>query len=93
MKTIAVPAQVALGMMEEKMNSKISAKKLTVIIRDDAPMIHCNDVSSYRRVTINLTDDQQEKLRLFATSTSMGKDVFESYSKCFLEDKDGGKDE
>ena len=73
------------------MNSKISAKKLTVIIRDDSPMIHCGDVPSYRRVTIGLTNEQQEELRLFATSTAMMKDIFETYSKCFLED--GGEDE
>ena len=68
------------------MKSKILASKLTVIIRDDSPMIHCGDVPSYRRVTIDLTDEQKAKLCLYATSSSMAKDIFESFSKCFLEE-------
>ena len=67
------------------MNSKISATKLTVIIRDDSPMIHYADSSSYRRVTVNLTTDQQEKLRLFVTSVINTKEIYESYSMAFVE--------
>lgn len=37
---------------------------LTVIIRDDAPLIHCNSTPTYRRVTFALTEEQVEKLRL-----------------------------
>ena len=68
------------------MESKISGTHLTVIIRDDAPIIHFCDVPLYRRVTISLSTQQVEQLKLYATSISMGKPVFESISKCFIED-------
>jgi hypothetical protein len=67
------------------MESKIPGQRITFIIRDDAPLIHCNDSSAYRRVTIDLTPDQIESIRLNATATSMGKPVFGSVSKCFIE--------
>ena len=67
------------------METKVPGKKLTVIIRDDSPMFHCGDNSSYRRVTIDFTEDQLEQLKLRATTKSMGKSVFEVVSKCFIE--------
>jgi len=44
--------------------SQLIGPYLTVIIRNDTPIIHCNDVPSYRSVTITLTAEQMEKLRL-----------------------------
>ena len=38
---------------------------LTVIIRDDSPVIHCNDVPSYRTVRIELTTEQIDRIELF----------------------------
>jgi len=67
------------------MESKPPGTKLTVIIRDDSPIIHCADVSVYRRVTIDLTPEQMHAIRVKATCTSMGNPVFESISKCFIE--------
>lgn len=68
------------------MNMKKPATHLTVVIRDDSPLIHCGDNPSYRRVTIKLTDDQINYILLKATSQVMGNDVYESVSNCFLED-------
>lgn len=58
---------------------------LTIVIRDDSPMIHCADVPSYRRVTFKLTDEQMKMIELKATSNIVGKDIYECISKCFLE--------
>lgn len=67
------------------MNTQIPGTKLTVIIRDDAPLIHCGDTPSYRRVTLDLTQDQMDAIRVKATANSMGKEIFESVSKAFIE--------
>jgi len=40
------------------MKSKTKFSKLTVVIRNDEPLICCGDSPSYRRVTMKLTDDQ-----------------------------------
>ena len=64
--------------LEKTMNQKLIATHLTVIIRDDSPLIHCGDVSAYRRVTIELTEDQKNTLLV-------GANVYESISHCFLE--------
>ena len=69
------------------MKTKIPANRLTIIFRDDAPLIHCGDSPSYRRVTIDLTEEQRNQIKVNATCTSMGKDIFESVSKCFFEYK------
>ena len=66
------------GGLEKTMNQKLIATHLTVIIRDDSPLIHCGDVSAYRRVTIELTEDQKNTLLV-------GANVYESISHCFLE--------
>ena len=67
------------------MNTQIPGTKLTVIIRDDSPLIHCGDTPSYRHVTIDLTQEQMDAILVKATSTSMGKEIFESISKAFIE--------
>lgn len=59
--------------------------KLTVIIRNDAPMIHCGDSPSYRSVQIALTEEQMQKLRLNYAHSSGGNDFHEDISKCFIE--------
>jgi hypothetical protein len=38
--------------------------KLTVIFRNDSPMIHCGDTPSYRSVQIELTPEQCEAIKL-----------------------------
>jgi hypothetical protein len=68
------------------MKSKPPGTHLTFIIRDDAPMIHCGDSPSYRRVTIGLYADQVKQIMVNATSKLGDRDIFESVSKCFLED-------
>ena len=65
---------------------KPAGHKLTVIIRDDAALIYSGDMPTYRRVTLDLTIDQIDKLALYATAKNGGRDIFESVSNCFLED-------
>lgn len=60
-------------------------KHLTVIFRDDAPVIFVGDVPAYRRVTIELTAEQRDALALKQVGINCGKPVYEAYSKCFLE--------
>jgi len=53
--------------------------KLTVIIRDDAPLIYADDTPSYRTAVIELSDKQAEKLKL--------RDKTEHISRAILEDE------
>ena len=61
------------------------AKKFTVIIRDDGPLICAGDSPTYRRVTLDFTPEQIEAMRVYQTATSVGKPIFESLSKMFWE--------
>ncbi len=60
--------------------------KITVIIRDDSPMIFCGDNPSYRRVTIELTPEQEEQLELKFVGQQGKHDYYEQYSQCFIEE-------
>lgn len=64
-----------------------AGSRLTVIIRDDGPLIFCGDSPSYRRVTLDLTDFQINRLHLQPTRTSGTEVFFEAVSQCFLEDQ------
>lgn len=59
--------------------------KLTVIIRDDSPLIFCGDSPSYRTVVIELTADQKKAIELRKTGVSCGNEIYESYSSTILE--------
>ena len=56
---------------------------LTVIIRDDSPLINCGDTPTYRSVTVELTLDQRDKIRVRSRSGQ----PYEYISKCFLEEE------
>lgn len=68
------------------MDAKPAGHRLTVIIRDDRCLIECGDMPTYRRITLDLTIDQIDKLALYATAKTPFGDVFESVSHCFLEE-------
>lgn len=57
---------------------------LKVIIRNDAPMVFCNDTPSYRSVDIELTEDQMDKIKLRHVGTSGKTKYYEDISRCFL---------
>ena len=59
---------------------------LTVIFRNDAPMILAGDTPSYRSIQIELTPDQVIKLHRKEVGSDRGNTLYEDYSKCFLED-------
>ncbi len=61
------------------------AYKLTVIIRDDSPMIHCNDNPSFRTVVFDLTSDQCDKLALSETHCLGDSRFHEDISRAILE--------
>jgi len=58
---------------------------LTVVFRNDSPMIVCNDTPTYRSVQVELTPEQLEKIAPRKTGFSDGKLDYESISRCFLE--------
>ena len=58
---------------------------LTVVIRDDSPLVFCGDSPSYRSVQVTLTPEQRDLLKLFYVGRSGNVDHFESISRCFLE--------
>ena len=60
---------------------------LTVILRNDSPMIHCGDSPSYRSVQIELTPEQCEMIKPRWTGSSSGADEYEGISKAFIEPK------
>ena len=67
------------------MKRKIPTGELTVITRDDSPMISCGDSPSYRTVKIQLTPEQRKELELKHTCSVNGDDYYENISCCILE--------
>ena len=64
---------------------KLPGSLLTVIIRDDGPLVHAGDTPSFRSVRITLTPNQLQKLKLGHAGTVNGVDIYESISQCFIE--------
>ena len=62
--------------------------KLTVILRNDAPMIHCGDSPSYRSVQFELTPEQEEAIAPRFTDSVGTEKHTETISKCFIEPND-----
>ena len=58
---------------------------LTVILRDDGPMINCGDSPTYRSVQVELTLEQIERIKPRSTYQVGTTDYFEQISKCFIE--------
>lgn len=67
------------------MKSKSPGNILTVVIRNDAPMVCCGDSPSYRSVRIKLTPEQLQSLRLEQTHGSEPNGFHEVVSRCFIE--------
>ena len=63
--------------------------KLTVILRDDGPMIHCGDSPAYRSVQVDLTPEQVAAIAPRKTGSSAGVEEYESISKAFIEPNAG----
>lgn len=64
---------------------KLPGTLLTVVIRDDGPMIFCGDSPTYRSVQLALTTEQLEQLRLRLIGRSGKACHYESVSKAFIE--------
>lgn len=60
-------------------------RRLTVVIRNEAPMLFCQDPPTHRTVQIELTEPQVFALRLRWIGHSAGTDYHESVSQCFFE--------
>ena len=58
---------------------------MTVVIRDDSPMIHCGDSPSYRSVSVDLTEEQIRALLLRPTGNVSGTKIYEAVSRCFID--------
>ena len=71
--------------MNDYPERKMPGDTLTVIIRNDAPMIHCGDSPTYRSVRITLTNEQLNTMSLMKTGSSFGKPMYEKISHVFLE--------
>lgn len=71
--------------MQVDTDPRSPGRKLTVIIRNDSPMIHCGDSPSYRTVVLELTDEQEQAIMLQHTGTSGRRVEHESISKLILE--------
>ena len=59
--------------------------KLTIVIRNDGPMVYAGDSPSYRTVVIELTEEQKAKIILEETHSSGGTRFYESISQVILE--------
>jgi len=73
------------------LKEKAAGECLTIIIRDNAPLIFANSTPTYRTVRVRLTEDQQNKIRLKHTGTLGGDEVWEEVSQCILEPMQGGR--
>ena len=60
---------------------KFSPDTLTVIIRDDSPMVYCNDSPSFRTVRLSLTSEQQEAIMFRNGHESISMAIIEEASK------------
>lgn len=58
---------------------------LTFVIRDTAPFQVLEEPVTHRTVRIDLTPEQREKLLMFATGQSGGKEIWESISCVYWE--------
>ena len=61
---------------------------LTVILRNDGPMIFCGDSPSHRSVQIELTPEQCEAIKPRHVGTDCGGEVYEAISMSFIEPND-----
>lgn len=63
----------------------MSKPTLTVILRDDLPLIILDDVPTYRVVQITLTDEQTKALTLRSNGASGRTRIFEEVSRAIIE--------
>ena len=68
----------------------MSEKHLTVIMRNDAPLMFSNDPPTHRSLVVPLTGFQLELLKPRVVGKSNGKDIHECIAMCFIE---GGDDD
>lgn len=61
-------------------------KTLRVIIRDAAPLAIMQEPVSHRSVSIELTDEQMERLRLHSHGSAGGAPIYEEVSLVFFEE-------
>jgi len=61
--------------------------RLTVIMRDDSPMIFYQEPVRHRTVHIALTPGQQRQLEPRITGTNGGREIREEIAMCFLEEE------
>ena len=59
--------------------------KITVVIRDDSPMIFCGDSPKYRTVVVKLNEEQEKLLECKKVGCQCNTDIYEAYSQCILE--------
>ena len=58
---------------------------LTVIFRDDSPVMFSGDCPAYRSVCVALTPEQTELLKVKEVGVDRGNKLYESISNCFIE--------
>ena len=73
--------------MNARIVDKLGPPYLTVVIRDDAPLVCAGDRPSYRTAQIELTPSQRKELTLKYAYSTGGKDYFEQVSHAILEEK------
>jgi len=66
--------------------TRIPAVRLTVVIRDESPLIHMQEPVNHRTVHIELTQEQREQLALKCVGRAGGTDLYEQIASAFLED-------
>lgn len=77
-------------MRDDRPKDRSPGNVLTVIIRDDAPLVNCGDSPAYRSVQVELTPEQQEKLALRHTFAQGAIWFAEDVSRCIIETKAEG---
>lgn len=73
--------------MNEETDPIVPSGWITVVIRDDSTLRHCNDAPRFRSVRLRLTVEQRRELLLSYTD-SIGPAVYhETIGQCFWEDQ------
>lgn len=71
--------------MQADTDPRSPGTRLTVVLRNDAPLIHCSDSPSYRTVVIHLSQEQEAAIMLQYTGHQGRMVHHESVSQLILE--------
>jgi len=65
-------------------NGRCAMKVLTVVLRNNSPMLYAGDPPTHRTIHVPLTDQQLQMIEPLKVGHNCGTDVFEEIAMCFF---------